>query len=140
MTNTLGHWVVPNHIGVIKEDLRPCEVFDFMGDVGVSRKQTRPKPRVEIGHVEGHNLQGLYMDAYQDYGSIKWKIVKPAGKWRASMNKFKEFKSSANTNQHTLPDGIFVFGRTSQGRTRAKASSSTSQGTTSSQGPAENLA
>ena len=106
MTNTLGHLGVPNHIGVIKEDLRPCEVFDFMGDVGVSRKQTRPKPRIETKHVEDQNVQGLYMDAYQDYGSMKRKIVKLAGKWSAFMIKSKEFKPSANTNHNTLPNGI----------------------------------
>ena len=101
MTNTLGHWEVPNHIGVIKEDLGLCDDFDFMGDVNGSRKQTRPTPGEEIRHVEDRNVQELYMDAYQDYGSMKRKIVKPARKWIASTNKPKEFKFSANTNQNT---------------------------------------
>ena len=29
MTNNLEHWEVPNHIGVIKEDPGPCDVFDL---------------------------------------------------------------------------------------------------------------
>ena len=79
-TNTLGHWVVPNHIGVIKKDLGPCEVFDFMGDVSVSRKQTLPKPGEETRHIEDRSVQGLYMDTHQDYSSMKRKIFKPARK------------------------------------------------------------
>ena len=42
------------------------------------------------------------MDAYQDYGSMERKNVKPARNWNASTNKPKELKFSANTNQNTL--------------------------------------
>lgn len=120
MTNTLGHWGVLNHIGVIKEDLGPCEVLDFMGDIGVSRKQTLPKPGEETRHIEDRNVQGLYMDAYQDYSSMKRKIVKPARKWSASKNKPKEFKFSANTNQNTPPNGIFCLWKCTRRKDRSK--------------------
>ena len=59
MTDTLGHWEVPNYIGVIREDLGPCEVFNFMGDVGVSRKQTRPKPGEKKQTCRGPERPGI---------------------------------------------------------------------------------
>ena len=78
MTNNLEHWGVPNHIGVIKEDPGPCNVFDFMGDIGTPYQQTRLMPGKEIRNIEDWNAQDLYMDAYQDYGSMKRKIVHKA--------------------------------------------------------------
>ena len=131
---------VPNQIGVIREDLGPYEGFDFMSEDGGSREQTRPKPGAAIRHIEDQNLQGPYIAAYQDYGSMKRKIVKSARKWCASTNKPKKFKLSANTNQNTPPNSIFVFGNVSQGRTGANAPSPAPQGTTNHQGPNGNLA
>ena len=111
-----------------------------MGEVGGPRKQTRSKPGEEIRHVEDQNVQRLYMEAYQDYGSMKRKIVKPARKWSASTNKPKEFKDSANTNQITPPNGVFVFGSAPQGRTGANVSSFAPQETPSRQGLVGNQA
>ena len=94
MTNNLDHWEVPNHIGVIKEDPRPCDIFDFMGDNGTPCQQTRFMPGKEIRNIENRNVHDFYMDAYQDYGSRKRKIVKSTKKWNASTNRPKEFKLS----------------------------------------------
>ena len=41
------------------------------------------------------------MDAYQDYSSVKRRIVKPSKKWCAPNNKPKELKTSSNTSQNT---------------------------------------
>ena len=103
---------IPNQIGVIRDDLGPCVGFDFMGEDGGSRGQTRPKLGAAIRHVEYQNVQGQYMDAYQDYGSMKRKTVKAAKKWCAPTNKPKEFKFSANTNQNTSSNSRFFFGNT----------------------------
>ena len=50
--NTHEEWRVPNQIGVIRDDLRPHEGFDFMGEDGISREQTRPKPGAATKHVK----------------------------------------------------------------------------------------
>ena len=91
-TNSLVQWGVPDQIGVIKEDLGPCGVFDFMGEDDGSCKQTRPEPGATIRHIEDQKGQGPYMDACQDYSSMRRKIVKPARKWSAAMNKPKKVR------------------------------------------------
>ena len=97
-------------------------------------------PGKEIRNIEDRNVHDFYMDACQDYGSRKRKIVKTARKWNAPTNKPKEFKFSANTNQNIPPIGVFVFGSAPQGRTRANASSFAPQETPSYQEPVENQA
>ena len=85
-----------------------------MGEDNGSRKQTRPEPGATIRHTEDQKGQGLYMDAYQDYSSLRRKIVKSARKWSATINKPKKFRLSADTNQNTTPAGSFVKTPTSQ--------------------------
>ena len=53
MANIFEHWEVPNHIGMIKEDPGPCDVFDFMGDIGTPYQQTRFMPGKEIRNYRG---------------------------------------------------------------------------------------
>ena len=124
---------VPNQIGVIRDYLGPQEGFDFMGEDGSSRVQTRPKLGTAIRQTEDQYALGHYMDAYQDYSSMKRKIVKPSKKWCAPNNKPKELKFSSNTNQNTPPNSRFIFGNASQGRTEANTSSSESQAETNHQ-------
>ena len=51
--------------------------------------------------------QGVYMDAYQDYRSVRRKIVKPSKKWRTNTVKAKEFRPSSDTNQRTSAANSF---------------------------------
>ena len=121
ITNNLEHWKVPSivrikntrtetstdreenekkaHISVIKEDLGPCGVFDFMGDeIGTPYQQTHFMTGKEIRNKEDRKVHDIYMDAYQGYVPRKRKFVKPARKRKAPINKPKQFKFSANTN------------------------------------------
>ena len=116
-------WRVPSQIVVIRDDLGPQEGFNFMGEDVISCEQTRPKLGTAIRHVEGQYALGHYMDAYQDYSSMKRKIVKPSKKWCAPTNKPKELKFSSNTNQNTPLNSRFIFGNAPQGRTGANAPS-----------------
>ena len=100
-TNSPAQWKVPDQIGVIKEDSGLSAGFDFMGEDYEACKPPRPEPRATIMHVEGQMGQGVYMDAYQDYSSVRRKIVKAAKKWRTATDKPKEVKPSADTNQRT---------------------------------------
>ena len=43
IVNSYEEWRVPNQIGVIRDGLGPYEDFDFMGEDGIARGQTRPK-------------------------------------------------------------------------------------------------
>ena len=81
-------------MGVIKED-RQCEGVDFMGE----------EPPQQICFPND-----IYMDGYQNYVPRKQKIAKAARKWKASANKPKEFKFSANIDQSKPPEGVFMFG------------------------------
>ena len=127
------------HIGVIKEDLEPSDVFDFMEDeIGAPHQQTRFITGKEIRNIEDRKCHDVYMDAYQDCVPRKRKIVKPAMKWKAPTNKLKEFKFSADTNQSKPPEGVFMFGSAARKVTETKSSLPTLQEFPSHQEPVGN--
>ena len=98
-------------MGVIKKDLEPGDVFDFMGDeIGTLHQQTYFITGKEIRNIEGRKAHDTYMDGYQDNVPMKRKFSKAVRKWKAPTNKPKEFKFSANTNQSKPPEGVFMFG------------------------------
>ena len=67
------------HIGVIKEDIELCDVFDFMGgEIGTPYQQTRFMMGKKSRDIEDRKVHDVYMDAYQDYVPMKRKIVKAA--------------------------------------------------------------
>ena len=161
MTNNLEHWKVPTivrmenvrtetstdrgenekkgHMGVTKEDLEPCDVFDFEGDeIGTPYQQTYFTTGKEIRNIEGRKAHDTYMDGYQDYAPRKRKIAKAARKWKAPTNKPKDFKFSANTNQSKPPEGVFIFGSAARIVTETKNSLPTLQELPSHQEPVEN--
>ena len=66
-------------MGVIKEDLEPCDGFDFMGDeIGTPDQQTYFTTGNETRNIEGRKTHDTYMDGYQDYVPMKRKIAKAA--------------------------------------------------------------
>ena len=112
---------MPNQIGVIKDELGPQESFDFMGDDGSSREQTRSELGTATRLLEDQYALWHYMDAYQDYNSVKRRIVKPSTKCFVS-GKARQERTGANvlspeppttTNRQTV-SGVFVFGYTTK--------------------------
>jgi len=82
-------------------------VFDFMGEDNEPCKQSRPEPGAMFMRAEGQMGQGVYMDAYQDYSSVRRKNVKPSKKWRTNTVKAKGFRPSSDTNQRMSADKSF---------------------------------
>ena len=62
---------VPNRIEITEEDLGLCKVFKFMGEDNEQCRQSRPEPGTTFMQTEDHMEQGFYMDASQDYSSVR---------------------------------------------------------------------
>ena len=71
-------WRIPDQIGITKEDPGLVNVFNFVGKDKEEGKQPRQELGTNLMQVEDQMLQGVYMDASQDYSSGRRKIVKPS--------------------------------------------------------------
>ena len=128
-TNKLpAQWEIPDQIGITKEDPGLFNVFNFSGEDKEKCKQPEQEPRTTFLQAEDQMLHEIYMDASQDYSSVRRKIVKPPTKWRTNTIKAKKVRPSSDTRQSTSTannvkttdkgqtrvPGIFRFGRVAE--------------------------
>ena len=116
-TNKLPtQWRIPDQIGITREDLGLVSVFNFVGEDKEEGKQPRQELGTTLMQAEDQMLQGVYMDAFQDYSSGRRKIVKPSKRWRTNAVKAKKFRPSSNIGQGTSATNNFET--TNKGQTR----------------------
>ena len=69
---------IPNQIGITKRDPELTNVFRFVGEEKGECERPGQEPRTTFFQAGDLTSHGNYMDASQDYSSVRRKIVKPS--------------------------------------------------------------